>query len=206
MKNPLAGYLLIAIVAIFLLLMIMQEFAPRPAPQPEPPIIQYSDPVLGGDFTAPVQLVAFGAYGCPGCASLQEALLTAAGRFGSQLSITWKDVLAPDATAQDVEAAQSARCAQQQGFFWQFHQELFSLYGSINLSSLLTLADTLQLDREAFQRCLETGATAALVEEDTQEAEEQQLTSLPTFYINGTRFVGVPEITGFLAYIESLLQ
>jgi protein-disulfide isomerase len=101
-------------------------------------------------------------------------------------------------------ATQAAWCAGEQGKFWEFHHMLFrrqELWHSLAmpLDRLSDFAKDLELDTTALKSCVESGRMQKLVQADTAYAEQLQVSSTPTLFINTQRFVGAqPETEGEL--------
>jgi len=96
-------------------------------------------------------------------------------------------------------ATQAALCAGEQGKFWEFHHMLFrrqELWNRIAapLERLSEFARDLHLDTTALKSCVESGRMQSLVKQDKTYAEQLQVNSTPTLFINTQRFVGsLPE-------------
>ena len=90
-------------------------------------------------------------------------------------------------------AAETGRCAAEQDAFWPMHNLLFQ--NQQQWSSLpepagqFTLyAQQLGLDTEAFEQCLEEQRYRPELQGAINAAEESQISSVPTFVINGQQF------------------
>jgi protein-disulfide isomerase len=88
-------------------------------------------------------------------------------------------------------AAIAAECAGRQGAFESYHNLLFlsqDRLGGLSYDSLATQVNI--KNRFAFKRCLENKETAGIVESGADLAEELDVSSIPTFIINGTLVSG----------------
>jgi protein-disulfide isomerase len=88
------------------------------------------------------------------------------------------------------KAAEAARCAGEQGKFWEYHDVLFSSK-AIEADALKRHARDLNLDEAKFDTCLESGSQAAAVKQDFEEAKSLGLTGTPSFFVNGHFLSGV---------------
>jgi protein-disulfide isomerase len=91
--------------------------------------------------------------------------------------------------------AQAAWCAGEQGKFWAFHDMLFRRWGLWNnldapLQRLLDFARDLHLDITALKSCVESGRMQSRVDADRAYAQQLQVNSTPTLFINDNRVVG----------------
>src|SRR6202011_3426672 len=97
------------------------------------------------------------------------------------LKVVFKDFPLP--MHKDAEkAAEGARCAGEQGKFWEFHDLLFSSH-QVDVPSLKNHAADLKLDQAKFDACLDSGAEAAAVKKDQAEGMRLGLTGTPSFFV-----------------------
>lgn len=90
-------------------------------------------------------------------------------------------------------AAEASECAADQGKFWEYHDILFDRQGGTGAfakSRLKGFATELNLDRAAFDACLDGGGKRKQVDAETQEAQQRGLNSTPSIFVNQRRFVG----------------
>ena len=88
-----------------------------------------------------------------------------------------------------VRAAEAAACAADQGAYWRYHDTLFlnqSGPNSFTDARLKQMAESLGLDTEAFNSCLDSGEKREAVEQSIAEAQAQGIDSTPTLFVNGT--------------------
>jgi protein-disulfide isomerase len=90
---------------------------------------------------------------------------------------------------------QAAWCAGEQGKFWEFHDMLYRRWGLWNnldapFQRLLDFARDLQLDITALKSCVESGRMRSRVDADRTYAQQLQVSSTPTLFINDNRVVG----------------
>ncbi|MFQ5882586.1 MAG: DsbA family protein [Candidatus Methylomirabilales bacterium] len=109
---------------------------------------------------------------------------------------------------QSVAAAQASECAQEQGRFWEYHDELFASKGFSSLAErrLKQYARDLGLDGAAFDLCLDAGKYAEKVEGETGIGLALGARGTPTFFINGLKLVGAHPFQTFRSIIEEELK
>lgn len=123
----------------------------------------------------------------------------------------WKDSVFLDypGLLGDSSAASAARCANEQGMFWQYHDLL--LTPPIDLGSPADQLDfqgfgeQLGLDMARFGRCISAERYLPLIEASSQGAVREGITAVPTFFINGHRIEGVRPWEEFVRIIEEEL-
>ncbi len=159
-----------------------------------------NDPRLGSE-KAPVQVVEFADYECPYCQKVSDDLTRLRDQFGAQVSLVYKDYPLPMHALAE-HAAEAARCAGEQGKFWEFHDSLFE-NKKLQVSDLKQEAATLKLDTDRFNRCLESGEQSAVVKKDIVEGQRLGLTGTPSFFVNGHFMSGA---IGYMKLRETVMQ
>lgn len=144
-----------------------------------------------GPENAPVRIVEFADYECPYCVKVQPTMLKLKEEFGDKVAFYYKDLPLP-MHGKARKAAEAARCAEQQGKFWEYHNALFN-GAQLDAPQLKQRAKELNLDSAKFETCLDSSATASVVQKDYTEAQSLGLTGTPSFFINGHYFSGAVE-------------
>jgi protein-disulfide isomerase len=146
---------------------------------------------IHGSKDAPITLVEFADFQCPYCAKVNPVLLQIEKEYGDKLAVVFKDFPLP--MHKDAEkAAEGARCAGEQGKYWEYHDLLFSSHET-DLPSLKKHAGQLNLDQAKFATCLDSGSEAAAVKKDFMEGQRLGLTGTPSFFVNGHFFSGAAD-------------
>ncbi len=104
------------------------------------------------------------------------------------------------------KAAEAAKCAQEQGKFWEYHDLMFSSQNSLDNSSFIQFAKELRLNEVSFNDCLDSGRMASQVQKDINDGSKYGITGTPTFYINGIELVGAQPYSAFEKIIERELN
>ena len=167
-----------------------------------PITVSSDDPSLGA-LDAPVTLVEFGDFQCPFCRRMSTTLLQLRQKYGDRLRIVWKDFpLASHPHA--LPAAQAARCAAEQGRFWEYHDRLF-VVRTFDVPALKRYAADLGLDEPRFAECVDSSKYAERVLRGRAEARALSLTSTPTTFVNGRLVKGARSYETFARLIEEEL-
>jgi protein-disulfide isomerase len=159
----------------------------------QPPLIDVNtkNAYERGPKAAPVTLVEFADYECPYCQKITPELQKLEKEYAGRLAVVYKDFPLPmHHTSQ--KAAEAARCAGEQGKFWEYHDVLF-YSKQTQISDLKADARVLRLDGDRFDKCLDDGAEAANVKNDLEEAHQLGLTGTPSFFVNGHFFSGAAD-------------
>ena len=167
-----------------------------------PPIanVDLSSSYINGQPDAQVMLVEFADYECPYCEKVSPGLKQLKKEYGAKLSIAYKDMPLPMHQRAE-KAAEAARCAGEQGKFWEYHDLLYSTR-ALNPADLKTHARTLSLNGERFDQCLDSGKMSAAVQKDFEEGSRLGLTGTPSFFVNGHFFSGAMDYAALKQMIE----
>jgi len=152
------------------------------------------NPAIGPD-NAKATVRIYSDFQCPACRVAEEPLNEIIKQYKDRVRFIWNDlpleVLHPFAK----KAAIAARCAQEQDYFWDYHDELYAMQDkwaqSLEpTSAFVDFAASLSLDQTAFIACLDQDRPKSKVEHDFQEAINLNLDSTPTFFINQKKLTG----------------
>ena len=161
-----------------------------PAPDPRLALLGGGSPFLG-DPGAPVTLVEFGDYQCHFCNVFfheTEHLIVRDYVDTGIVKMTFKDftIIGEDS----VGAAHAARCASEQGLFWEYHDILYGRWDGENTGwasapNLEDMAREAGLGMDAFAACMADGRHLAAIESSNAEARALGINGTPAFFAIG---------------------
>jgi protein-disulfide isomerase len=102
-------------------------------------------------------------------------------------------------------AAEAARCAGEQGKFWEYHDALYADQSKLDGPELLTRAQMLNLDGKSFQSCLDSGKFKSKVEADREQGNKIGVSGTPGFFVNGVFLSGAQPRAEFEKIIDTQL-
>ncbi len=155
-----------------------------------------NDPALGPE-DAKVTLRIFGDFECPACRAAEAGITSIRQKYADTVRIVWNDFpLPPTIHPKAREAANAARCAEEQGKFWEMHDLLYETQTSWSASrnptdDFVALATRAGLDVDAFRACHSERRHDDKVANDMSEGRSNAVDSTPTFFVNNSRVVGV---------------
>lgn len=154
-----------------------------------------ASPKIGAEHGA-LTVHLFEDYQCPACRSAEAGFRYAVQTYGDRVTFVWKDFPLVSIHANAVPAANAARCANEQGKFWEYHDRLYddqSAWSELPNPSaqFANYASALGLDTEAFASCYAERRYDADVRADLRDAERLRLNSTPTAFIGDQKFSGV---------------
>ncbi len=195
-----------------------------PTPQPTVGPIQVTlgdDPTLGNP-DAPVTMIEFSDYECPFCQRHYEssyAQLKADFIDTGKVKLVFRDLPLPFHEPMASKNAIAAHCAREQagdeGYF-RYHDQIFERTttggNGITVEQLYDIASDLNLDRAAFQECLDEDRYADRVAADLAYAGTIGISATPSFVLglstDGDTVTGTPIIgaQAYATYIKPAIE
>jgi protein-disulfide isomerase len=154
-----------------------------------------------GSASAPLVLVEFSDYECPFCIRHFTQTMPEIERdyiTTGKLRYVFMDFPIDQLHPEALKAHEAARCAADQGKFWEMHQRLFSPAGTHGADRLKGLAGQLGLDRGKFDECLDSGRMRAAVQASVNLATQLGANGTPQMYL------GIPGPDGTLRIIQPI--
>ncbi len=152
------------------------------------PIITDADPNIGNP-SSKVQIVEFSDFTCQYCQEQEKLLNNAVNKY--KINLIWKDYPETSADTVSYKAAVAARCAQEQGKFWEYHDELFSLKKSAyNNDTFTQIAKELKMDAKKYNTCLNGSTAKKLINNNIEEANMLDIKGVPFIYVNNQEIMG----------------
>jgi len=200
----------------------MQRNAPQPAPPParaaqeEGPIkLGLKGAYILGRLDAPVTMVEFSDYECPFCRQFHTASFEDLKKKyidTGQVRYVSRDFpleFHPNAKA----AAKAARCAGEQGRFWEMRKGLIVNGNALGPDTAASVGRDLKLDESALRACIASDRFDKVIQAEMDEAKSLGVSGTPTFVlgrssgdsVEGVRIVGAQPFATFELRIRSLL-
>jgi protein-disulfide isomerase len=176
---------------------------------PDPPLpftrVSVEGSPASGPDNAAVTIVEFSDYLCPVCRKAHQTSRKIKEIYAGKIKWVFKD-FPLDIHAGAKKLAEAARCAGEQGKFWEYQDRLFASEGKPNLESLHLYAEQLGIDSQKFRTCLEDGQYIEKISEDIQQAKRSGIHATPTFIINGKLKPGSLALEDFKRLIDEELK
>jgi protein-disulfide isomerase len=160
---------------------------------------------IQGDSHAPVTLVEYGDYQCPGCGMAFPIVNAVQKHFGERLRFVFRNFPLTQAHPEAEGAAETAEFASPHQHFWPMHDALYENQEALGWPLYLGLGEALQMPGEELKEALENGAYAPRVRTDFMGGLRSGVNGTPTFFINGRRHDGSFDFKALVAAIETEL-
>jgi protein-disulfide isomerase len=194
-------YLLVIPVLIGIITGMFLAFYPEIETEPSlsttSNLINGGSPIMGNS-NAPITILEWGDYQCTFCYKFhQNTLNTIQEDFinTGKVRLVFKDfpLNGPDSFL----AAEASYCAEDQEKYWQYHDELYKNWGGertgwITRASLENFANTVNLDLNEFNKCLDNHKYQNKVKTIHEFGKEIGIDATPSFLVfNGERIIKI---------------
>jgi protein-disulfide isomerase len=153
-----------------------------------------------GPANAATTIVEFTDFHCPHCRDAEAVLSQILSQYAVRL--VHRDLPLEASHPRAREAHEAARCADAQGRFWAYREQLFAADPKSG-ADLKAAARAANLDLSAFDSCVAAGTGRAAVDADAADARRLGVTTTPTFFVNGRELDGPATLEAFVAAIRN---
>ena len=149
-----------------------------------------------GAANAPVTVLEYGDFQCPACQrffSDTERRLKEEYVSKEQVRFVFRNFAFIGNESR--WAAEASECANEQGRFWDYHDQLYEKQGGENVGTfskenLKRFAVDLGLNAEQFNPCLDSGKYAAKVQQELAQGRQEGVRGTPSVFVNGKLIEG----------------
>jgi protein-disulfide isomerase len=192
-----------------------QQQAPSAPQMPENMTVKGDVQYVLGKSSAPLVMVEFTDYQCPFCGRFETTTFSELKKNfidTGKLRLMVRD-MPLDFHPFALKAAQSVRCAGDQGKFWEMKELVFKNQNKIDVDSLAGYAKDLSLNGDTFKSCMADGKHLKEIGDDVKYAQSLGINGTPTFVlgkavgdsVEGRVIVGAQPLEVFEAAINEML-
>ncbi|MCI4357151.1 MAG: DsbA family protein [Thermoplasmata archaeon] len=157
-----------------------------------------------GPVDAPIVLVEFGDYQCPHCGAAYPVVQKVQKKLGSELRFVFRNFPLTYAHPQALWAAETVEAAGAQGKYWEMHDFVFEHQPSLGQPTIfLDEAKRWGLDAKRIEKEVAAHVHLARIQEDYSGGIRSGVNGTPTFFIQGVRYDGPPDVTPLVAALKS---
>lgn len=152
-----------------------------------------------GPANAPITIVEFSDFECSACQMMHESLKPLLAKYEGKILFIMRNFPLDNACnpfitkafhQEACHAAELARCAGEQGKFWEFADFLFEsgVFKEPEVKAALAQSiERMGLDSEGINECMSSDRQMARIRADIEEGIRLNLGGTPTFFVNGRR-------------------
>lgn len=164
------------------------------------------DEPSAGPAGAPVQIVMYSDFQCPFCAKVGSTLKKVRDTYGDSVRLVFRDFPLGSIHPRAAAAAIAARCAHEQGRFWEYHDRLFASANRLEDRDFAQHATDLGLDVGHFTACTQDSRAAGIVTGNLTSGERLGVSATPAFFVNGRFLPGAQPFEAFKRVIDNELE
>jgi len=153
---------------------------------------------VSGSTDGLIRLLEYGDYECPFCAEAQPIVKEIQRRLGDDLLFAFRHFPLINIHPHSEHAAEAAEAAGAQENFWGMHDLLFENQLALEDEDLVGYAGDLGLDGTRLIREVTSNVYALRIREDFKSGVRGGVNGTPTFFINGERYDGIPDLKHLL--------
>ncbi len=168
--------------------------------------VSIKDAPFRGATDAPVTIVEFSDFECPYCKEAHSTLIQLLEKYAGKVKLVHRDFPLESIHHQARRSAEAARCAQDQGKFWQYYDALFKESPKLSPGDLNRYAAQVGIDSKKFDACLEASPHKNTIQRDIDEGRRLGITGTPAFFINGRPISGAQPLETFARVIDDELS
>ena len=167
------------------------------------------DPFIGPE-DAKVTIIEFGCYMCPYTKKAEPIVKELLNTYEGKIKFVFRDFPLQQHGETKLHAM-AADCANDQGKFWEYHDELFAYQEECRNSTdhkamVMSFAENINLDIPQFEACLDSNKYLSEIEKDIEDGKKAKIYGTPTFFINNRTIVGPKPIKAFKEIIDEELK
>jgi len=161
---------------------------------------------ISGSADGSIRLLEYGDYECPFCGEVQPIVKEIQRRLGENLLFAFRNFPLTNIHPHSEHAAEAAEAAGTQKNFWGMHDTLFENQGALDDDDLAEYAAELGLDETRLIREVTASVYAPRIREDFKSGVRGGVNGTPTFFINGERYDGVPDVKDLLSALTAQIS
>jgi formate-nitrite transporter family protein len=141
-----------------------------------------------GPTNAPVTVVNYGDYQCPGCQRTHRSTEKLARELLDRVRLVHRHFPLVKSHPRALRAAEAAEAAAAQGKFWEMHRLLYLHPDKLGDRDLRRYGNEVGLDLERFDREMASGIYADQILKEFYFSLNHGISGTPTTFINGVRY------------------
>lgn len=174
----------------------------------DPHEITNEDITLGPE-DAPVTVVEYADFQCPACQAADPLVKEMLNEYDEEVRLVYRHFPLTQIHPQAYDAARASVAAYRQDSFWEMHDLLFvnqsDWSGDPNARSIFEgYAEDIGLDMEQYNQ--DFSDAGGRVDRDVNIAQQLNVSSTPTFYVNGEQIESPGTIEAWREVIDSHLE
>lgn len=157
-----------------------------------------------------IEIVEFGNFSCVYSALSAPAIKKIAEEYSDQIRFIYRDYPGQES----IISSLGARCAGEQGKFWEMHDLLFEMQDDMSTlledserrDFLIQMADIIKIDTARFTTCLDEKKYLSQIKRDYDDGDKLEIQGTPTWFINGYKITGSLDEAAIRTMLSGLIK
>jgi len=179
--------------------------AANPGNPPQVYEIALGESPVKGRRDAPVTIVEFSDFQCPGCKTYLALVNQVLQLYPKDVKLVYKEFPLAEIHANAVDAAKAALAAARQGKFWEMHDTMYQNQDALGMNELKQYAQNVGLDVLQWQKDFSSPEVQQQLTREAGEGRAAGVDSTPSFFVNGRR-IAAGTIEEFKLLIQEALN
>jgi len=161
-----------------------------------------------GSLDPKITIIEFTDFACLYCKQSAQEIRTLINDYKDRVKLVVRDYPIHD---NSIDLALAARCAGEQGKYWEAYDYLFAEQDNLKdtgdtlKANLLAWAEILQLDTAKFENCFTERRYVNLIKRDYDDGNKLKINGTPTWFINYYPITGYYSVDKFKGLLDGLL-
>lgn len=161
---------------------------------------------MTGPVDAKVTFIEFGCYTCPYTKQFNTQTLPQLMReYNGKVNFVFRSVPIYRNAGANL-AHEAALCANEQGKFWEYSNQLFLGPSQYDENLLRSYTEMLGMEQDTFNNCVSSRRYKDKVRADYSDAKKAGVATTPTVFINGFKVVGAHDVQIYRNIIDNMLE
>lgn len=157
-----------------------------------------------------IEIIEFGNFSCQYSAISAPAIKKLVEEKPDQIRLIYRDYPGQES----IILSLGARCAGEQGKFWEMHDMLFELQDDMSTlledserrDFLIQIAEILKIDTTKFTACIDDKKYISQIKKDYDDGEKLKIQGTPTWFINGYQITGALDEEALRTMLSGLIK
>ncbi len=142
-----------------------------------------------GNKDAKVVIVEYADFQCRFCKQFFPIIRRLTVEYKDKIRFEFRDF--PILGDNSVFLAESGKCVNEQGKFFEFHDKIYTSKNKVTKENLFYILNSIGVNIEKFNDCMQNRRYKKLVEDDLESGFRAGVKGTPTIFINGNKLDGV---------------
>ena len=156
-----------------------------------------------GSLDAPVTIVEYGDYECPDCGRAFWVVKELLEESPENIAFVFRNFPRVAVHPRAESVAEALEAAAAQGLFWATHDWFYEHQHQLEIMDLERHISAIGGHVDAWNKDWRERTYRHRVQEDVASATRSGVRSTPTFFINGIRFEGTPDLASLRAAVQA---